>query len=448
MIFTQEIIDKILSNNLEIDYIDITLVQRKENNPYKYKGNGTIYQDENGKLKLKMYTKYDDIKNEFSNFNKRVKPGKILPEEKYYDLIAVEMQGREWKSENIYINREVYTQTTGIIIKADLNEIENEEQRNGSEKTNLFILIPEELDIPLNKFEEISKYEKKLNTCEFNVNGVGIIIKKYDKYTTINIKSNEIEIDDILYTKLIEALEIITGKIIKPKAIKLSKKEKEIYWIKSVDERIHNKKLPEPFKHNIPYVITEFSNFIGKYVSQKKNKDNRLFGFWYKINRAWQIEIENTALTLVVGIEGLAKSYFKEMGLPDDEIVNQAKRALLKIKKLKIGGRIKDRIKSSINNLLNNPSPKSILYKLREDNIINNKMVKNWESLRNQAVHAGKQDWGNGEFQKYLDKIYSCITLFNILIFKIIEYDGKYVDYSEEDWPEKECRYLGINDEK
>ena len=41
------------------------------------------------------------------------------------------------------------------------------------------------------------------------------------------------------------------------------------------------------------------------------------------------------------------------------------------------------------------------------------------------------------QFKKYIDEIYTCVTLFNILLFIIIKYDNKYLDYSKGGWPEK-----------
>lgn len=210
--------------------------------------------------------------------------------------------------------------------------------------------------------------------------------------------------------------------------------------IKSVSESFPNKNFPYPFKHSTPGDIKSFACFFDKYLAAIDSPFSDLFGFWHKVNRAWQSGIENASLSLGVAIEGILKTYFGEHGLPDDEIAQQANAAKEILGGLDLGARIRDRLFGSIGGLLNNSSPKSSLYHLAQDGIINKSMAGKWVKLRNKSVHPDKLNEDPQAFQKYIDLNYTCIALLFLLLFSIIEYEGNYIDYSADGWPEKKVK--------
>jgi len=63
-------INKLISSEFEIDCIDINLTQQIKENPIIYDGSGTIYQDENGVLTLKLYAKRTNIEKKLSHMFK------------------------------------------------------------------------------------------------------------------------------------------------------------------------------------------------------------------------------------------------------------------------------------------------------------------------------------------------------------------------------------------
>ncbi|MFA5921468.1 MAG: hypothetical protein WC856_09275, partial [Methylococcaceae bacterium] len=58
MCLKTEEIESILESNFDLDFVKITLIQQIEDNPKVYCGPGSIFQDKQGKLKLKMYHDY------------------------------------------------------------------------------------------------------------------------------------------------------------------------------------------------------------------------------------------------------------------------------------------------------------------------------------------------------------------------------------------------------
>lgn len=437
MNFNLESIQKLISNTFEIDCIDIRLTQKIDKEPIVYNGPGTIYQDEHGVLRLKLYSKIIDIEKELSHQLKHHTPGKVIADDDYFTLKAIDMSGTEWIADNVWVSANVSFPASGQVIKSSLRKIETIEERSTTEKNYLFIIVPGKYEIPCNKKEDLPNGGWRLNRSVFSVNCIDFEFRNLDNYLIINANSAPNCLKEDTYIKLLEALSIITGLIIRPVVVKNSQQDHVVLKIESKANSYANKKFPPPFKHSTPGDLKAFSCFIGKYLTTTDAPFSDLFGFWHKINRAWQANIENSSLSLGVAIEGITKSYFGELGLPDDEIVQQADEAKEKLKDIDLGKRIKGRLLSSIGGLLNNTSPKGALYQMAQDGLLSKAMPNEWVKLRNKSVHPDKFNEDPRAFQKYIDQIYACIALFYRLLFIIIKYDGSYFDYSEVGWPEK-----------
>ena len=418
------------------------MTQKTDKDPIKYTGPGTIYQDEHGILQLKLYSKINDIKKELSHQFKHYPLGKIIADENYFNLEATDMSGNEWVADNIWITSNVSLPTAGLVIKSKLDEIktiELNEARSNTEKNYLFIIVPGQYKIPCNEKEDLPNGGWRLNRAVFSANEIDFEFRKYDDYLKIYANAKTENLDKDVYLKLIEALSIITGLIVRPVVIKNIQKDKEILKIKSVDNSFTNKELSPPFKHFTTTEFESFKCFLEKYLVNIKAPFSDLFGFWHKINRAWQTSIENSSLSIGVAIEGVVKSYFGKKGLPDKEILQQAKEAKQLIEDSDLGERVKDRLLSSIG-LLKKTSTKSALYQMVQNGLLNNAMKDEWEILRNESVHPDKMNQDPKAVQVYIDRIHTCITLFYHLLFIIIKYEGSYVDYSESGWPEKKFK--------
>jgi len=417
--FSKETIDKFISNSFEIDCIDIRLTQKTDKDPIIYTGPGTIYQDKHGILQLKLYSRLNDIHKELSHQFKHHIPGKIITRDNFFTLKATDMSGNEWVADNIWISPNVSCSTASLVIKSKLYEIKtiksNEIQSN-SKKNYLFIIVPGQYKIPCNEKEDLPNGGWRLNKAVFSANEIDFEFRKLDNCLIINANSKTEKFDEGTYIKLIEALSIITGLIVRPVVIKNTQKDVDILKIKSVNNSFANKKFPIPFKHSAPADLESFTCFLEKYLVNIKAPFSYLFGFWHKINRAWQASIENSSLSIGVAIEGVVKSYFGKKGLPDKEILQQAKEAKQLIKDVDLGQRIKNRLLSSIDGLLKNASPKVALYQMAQNGLLKKAMADEWVKLRNKSVHPDKMNQDPKAVQAYVDRIHTCITLFYHLL--------------------------------
>ena len=442
MIIDEKTIDKFISNSIEIDCIDIRLTQKKDKDPIIHTGPGTIYQDEHGILQLKLYSKLNDMQKELSFQFKHYTPGEIITDDNYFTLSAIDMSSSKWFADNVRITVSASPDTAGLVIKSKLDEIKTIElnkDRVNAEKNYLHIIVPGQYKIPCNEKESLSNGGWCINRAVFSANEIDFEFKKYGDYLIIYANAKAKNLDKDVYLKLIEALSIITGFIVRPMVVKSTQKDKEIFEIKSVDNSFSNKELSPPFKHFTTIEFESFTCFLEKYLANIKDPFSDLFGFWLKINRAWQSGIIHSALSICVSIEGIVKSYFSDKWMPDKDILYQAQGATQIIKSMDIGKRIEKYLMSSIGRL-NNASPKDILYQMVENRTLNNDIVKTWDNFRNKSVHPVKMNKDLIAIQKYINQIDACLTLFYSLIFIIIKYEGSYTDYSKRGWPEKKFK--------
>ena len=443
MNFNINTVEQFTSNTFEIDCIDITLTQKIDKDPIVYAGPGTIRQNEDGMLELKLYSKINDLRKVISHQFKHHTPGKIIADENYFTLKAIDMSGVEWISDNIWVSANVSFPACGQVIKSKLKEIETIEEGSRTKKDYLFVVVPGKYEIPCNEKEDLPHGGWRLSRSVFTAGNLKFELKKHENYLIINANSPPDFLDEDVSYKLLEALSIILGLVIRPVVIKYTLQDRSVLKIKSVSDSYPNKNFPYPFKHSTPGDIESFACFLEKYLVAIDRPFSDVFGYWHKVNRAWQAGIENASLSLGVAIEGILKTYFSEQGLPDDEIVPQANKAKEVLSGLDLGARIKDRLLGSIGELLKNSSPKGALYHFAQEGLINKAMADKWVKLRNKSVHPDKLNEDPQVFQKYIDLNYTCIALFYLLLFSIIGYDRNYIDYSVNGWPEKNMR--GVN---
>ncbi len=437
MNLNNDTINKLISSKFEIDCIDISLIQQIKENPITYNGSGTIYQDENGVLNLKLLAKGTNIEKKLSHIFKPHVQGRIIGDEDYFFLRATDMSGNEWCAEDICAD--VSFPAAGQMIKAKLREIKNITEadiRIRSGKTCLFIVAPGVYEIPCNKKEDLENGGWRLNKSLFSFNQIDFEFKKLDSYLTIKASTETNALPKQSEIRILEALSIVHGQIVRPMIIDHSHGGVRTLRIKSVKDTLSNTQLSCPIEHSLPPDLETFASFLEKYLYSIEDPYSELFGFWYKINRAWQGGITNASLSLTVAIEGIVKAYFEKYGSPDREILCQIREAKQLIKYSELGEKIKQRVLSSIGGL-KNTSPKGALYQMSDKGLFPKSFADEWGSLRNKSVHPHQIDRDEKIKQVNINKNYTCLALFYCLLFKVIGYEGNFIDYSQEGHPEK-----------
>ncbi|MDD9802222.1 MAG: hypothetical protein OXU53_06680 [Deltaproteobacteria bacterium] len=420
---TPKTLNSILGNSLVIDFIEITLTQQRKSSPIIYSGPGSISQDENGQLHLKMYHTISPGRMEiFGSWMPgavRSAPGKLINPESQFRLDATDMRGDTWNSENISFQPSLSLPSVGIAIKKNLRKITHTENATGMQDLKssvLFFAIPGKYNIPVNESQIRPDGARTLNTCKMNLNGIELQLQKEDNYIIIQALNSDGEISADYGQRILEALSIALGNWLRP-----------VCSIRRIRENstieIHNKKAESDHKIHIPIYppastdAKSLENFLNNYLFKFKDVDQRFFGYWRGINSVWQSGyVHNQALVTSVAIEGIIKEYYLGYGMGAAASVDQKKKQNRKTKP----GIVID-----------------ILHKMARDGIFEKQLAHNWYELRNDSAHADTADRMTTRegLQNYLDKLDSCLHLFHILLFHKIGYTGNYVNYSKDGCP-------------
>ncbi|WP_156804891.1 hypothetical protein [Vreelandella jeotgali] len=431
-------LELLLANQFEIDCIQIELKQQKDDDPIIYSGPGSITQKPDGNFHLKLYHSFNDVTKELMPSLGNTMPGKIIRKEEFFSMEAVDISGNTWTADDISVPEGFSIPATGKIVKSKIRNLCCEKYREGvvnKTSTFFFLVIPGKHHIPCNEWEEGKGGGQSLNTCKVNISGIDIEIKDRENCLTVRADDSAGNMSESFKERLIEAISIVFGKLCPVLYSSYSAHNTRTSILRSISSNTPNQRMATPIKHRAPWEVSNFREFIEKYLNSFESEHNLFYGYWHKINRSWQGGIESAALSISTAIEGVTKNYYSEYGFPDDEIVQQANEAKSLIKKLDIGERIKRRIQSSVGQVKSS-SPKNALYKLADEGKVDRNLVGAWVSLRNKSAHADNLDEDIGVLQSYIDEVYKCQNLFNVLLLLKIGFDGKYQDLSKDGWSE------------
>lgn len=440
MLLDNKEIESVIRNSLSIDFVSIILTQDTVVSPKKYSGPGCVFLDADGIIRLKMYHAFQnegDIQREFSDsFNDDgLVPGKIIGEQHYYSLEAVDMKGRQWNSSRISLSGHTSFPARGKVIETTLQKISliHISAEEGASKGDIaYFIIPGKYKIPCNEFEKSEK-GSSLTLCKINLSEYNCEIKKRDSHIEISVRgSSDIEIEE--YSKiLLESISICTGAFLRPKLSMESNKDRKLAVIHSTGKPLIQE-LQSPIDGMNTREAVHFEEFARKYTNRVNEPFTELFGYWYRVFSESSGELENRALVLTTAIEGLLKKYFQEHGAPDPDFIAQVDDAKPKIKAIEIGRRVRERVLSSLGNALS-PTAKNSLHSLATSEIIPSELIKTWSELRNKSAHADELKQSDAELQKLLDQLFGCLELFYCLLLRHIEYKGNYIRYSQTGWP-------------
>jgi hypothetical protein len=158
--------------------------------------------------------------------------------------------------------------------------------------------------------------------------------------------------------------------------------------------------------------------------------------FIYRVILSSAVYRETFALETAVAIEGLLLTEFEKLASPTTEFVTKLSKAS---KVINTTSEVDDTLKLRICNAINDMRKPSATDKLRalvKSGIIKKKEYKTWKELRNKSTHPTQPAFV--ELQKLLDLCDVVMTLFYKLIFHIIGYEGKHLDYGTDDYPLKD----------
>jgi hypothetical protein len=138
---------------------------------------------------------------------------------------------------------------------------------------------------------------------------------------------------------------------------------------------------------------------------------------------------------LSVALEGLISKSVLDPADVDPEFVRQVDEAKPILKKIEIGERAMECVLSSLGNA-RRPRVQDALRRLVAKGVIGEVHTQAWKALRHAAAHGVMLvEDDDMLLQEHLDRYHVCLDLLYRLVFLLIGYTGKHVDYSTRDWP-------------
>lgn len=446
MIFSENEIQKIINGSFSLYFAEVTLRQKCDD-PIVYHGPGKLFYTDDGKLSIELFCLNQNEKESSENHDRKLdqisnyKPGQLIPTEHYFDLDATDISGRQWHAENIWFPRIACSGTMGEIIVFEIQEyILYQKNRQTEKEPNLIFYVNGKFNLPWNKYQKKER-SWSLNICELEFENFSFYAENFDdNFMIVKLSSYEPEKLTKNHKELsrlfLEALRIATGRFIQPVLCIENFGQKQTVRIQSRKRNLEAKSIQPPF--HCPYLSNEdFSKFIVCYLSFIKKPLSLLYQHWFKILDIQGNEFENLALVLTTSIEGILREYFNEYGLPEKDFVEKIAKTKNIIRDAQnIPEEIKSRIKSSLGQIKNFSAPNA-LRKLQEVNVISKEMTASWRKLRNKVAHGNSLELESNDNDLTVAQNLDCLTIFYILLLKTIKYNGKFINYSKENWPEE-----------
>lgn len=451
MLMDKKQLDALAEGRFELAFARCELRQRGADDPHVLVGAGFLAQDKDGTLLLRMaaHEERTDVQVLKMEFSQSWAAGQIIPETDYYDLKAWTVSGVEWRAERVSPNMDYGMHGTAARIR--LRRIETRGQwEHRAERATVTVSIPEELGLPWHEWISTSALSGAVDKFRYDTGQFSWFAHKFNGQTTVGF-SVEGDNAEPAYTHFLRALKIVLGRLIEPQQFSITEGHWRATCLASRSESTTKRRLAPPVR-GLRLDADDTHAFIRAFLENSTREPLRtdaggegghselIYRHWHRILRAWENDLENSALVLSVAIEGLIKEAFASEHDVDAEFIDQLDRAKPILEKVELDKRARNCVLASIGNA-RKPRVGDVLRRLVEQGALHDGHVKAWSALRNTAAHGGTLADDDLALQAYIDRFHICLDLFYRLVFVIIGYRGHHRDYSvvcspaQQEWP-------------
>jgi len=414
-----------------------------------YAGSGSIAQTTGGKFgkfRVKIYCD-ESISPGEAFAPLRLQPGTLIGDSEYYSLAATDLRGQEWGADRILPDLHVGQDFTGFIVEGDSSEIWTASRSSYWPKAErVTIFYRGTITVPCNTFERTETYigdEKatstgSLNLARFRAAGFELKIRKEEKAITVQAISEWQPITDSTWMRIAEGLQIALGHSLRWSVIETQVKDGVFTRVSAAPSNEQKTRIGPPIHYQEfdrdGSVWVLFERYLGYALLYQKELSHPIFGLFHSIIESGSASIEAETLASSVGIEALLKEAFVYIGQPSEAFRTEIKMVENAVATMPLSPSLRKRATGSLNAMLS-PRTKDQLYIMADGGLIERRLIKAWEELRNKAAHGTIID--PTEFEKYVRLCDSNLVLFYQLLFLAIGYSGAYTDYSSIGYPNK-----------
>ena len=446
--FISDKIDAFRRGALDIDCKKMILTQRQENGE-RYEGQGYIRQDEDGDLVFKLYVaKYENTE-PLKTLLRPFSPGKLRPEDTYYNLAATDRNGTTWTASHIMAAIDWDASDRSALARGTLLSIVAHSDRHGI-PNYLRLHFFEEYRIPIHlmtKSEDGDKVSHVMDRAEFEACGCKfeVRVREGSGDTIIDARS-EAPLPTGFHLRVQEALQFISGKPAMWRARTETKGDEHILELGSPTKQSPGTQFLPPISP-VSYTHSQrdwdlFSHYLAYVVA---NTDETHWNpVAYHLYNAC-VSTANSIDAWAIGVSIAVEAVSDFIHLPSDS-ERQKRVALFQDRMRRCLASHNDfadlapRMEGFIN-AMSNRNVKDTLYALTENSYVEKSYVKSWEYLRNRHVHPKPSDLKKpdlADIQTLLNRIHQVEVLLRQVVFYLIGYRGPFTDYGAENFPLKQ----------
>lgn len=435
MKLTQDYLDK----TLEIVFSQVDLSINTTTTPISFKGQGTITLNDDYSLKLNMIHIFSDDERE-RFFRNKTTAGNLIKSNQMFNLIGTDIDGEtEWQSNEIWYTPSINFPSSGTKIETEIDIVSS--RKNAFKPLSHFNVecsfLSKSMKLPKSfiNYEDGSTFS---NTCKLDIGNISVVTTLYSDHITLVIEGPCEDYSEDKIKCIIEGIGIALGKTLVPMVKKVITRDFEEITFYNATKYLTNE-LPSPlFIYRLN--TASFSDFIRQYVNHIPDPNSNLFMNWFKVIDSEKNIIDNKALIQGVVIENMVKTYFSDYGSPTIQEINNIKDSIKHLEKCKkIVKNIKDRIISAISNWTGQNN-RSAIIQLKDEGKISIEMYNAWDKTRQPLAHGAILTAGDDDnkIQIVYSDTMATLSLFYYLIFLVIKYKGKFINYSKMSYPEEE----------
>lgn len=438
----------------QLDCPRMTVKSRSKAARATYYGAGRILFSPTGTLSFECYS-HRERNTKLWDFGPFPKAGRLIPESYFYDLVAVDKNGQEWRASRT-IPKVHRTADGRAIVRGELDQISaigsmpTEVKLTGS---SMVLWVFDDVDIPTNRSTLLRKTIARgkvrsasgaHNAWQFTSGKVEyLLIREGESRLTVRIKSKDHTFADGFERRVPEAFHLVLGRPMNWIAARIQQGQ-------DIEVRIR-KRTPSRGRLNPPLPSgsikkkgsTRATPFYHRrlfhlFMNNALQTESYRHPIWGQLNAISEsggsIFIDAKALTLTVAIESLLASEFAPLGVPTSKTIASIDEMYSHVESWDGDARVRDRTLGMVRTL-KAPRAMDKMRALTDKGAITKDQYEAWSKLRNPSAHSYLLS--GLPTPTMLELVQKCEVLFYHLVFSCIGYHGPYIDYSTPGWPLK-----------
>ncbi|HEY4319938.1 MAG TPA: hypothetical protein VGM77_02070 [Gemmatimonadales bacterium] len=417
-----------------------TMVLRRQDGPaIEVVGGGTIAQHGYHEIQVTLYS--------HSGFDRDTllgavhgRPGQLIPSSCLFSLYAVDEFGREWGSNDLYLNPHFTWGDNRVVIRAFAREISS----IGSEMSETQVLTlysPVHLPIPRNQSTEVKaesadggRNSLSFDLWQLNEPTFKLWYRNVDEGTQVRCATTEGPLPRGLDTRVDETSWFVFGRLTDWMILEEHADLKSRTTIRAVaDHSLTYVNPPLPFwpEGNVEDYDRLYACVLRHVLVAPYERFHPLSTIWRVVLQSGNTTIVDRARALSVAVETVVHSYFREDEKEDGDAARDLAHFAAYLDAY-IGSDQMMKRARGIPASLARPSTATALRNLVAKRIISDRQRRSWGAIRNVTAHRIESGVEDAALLNHCNNVCQALIM---LIFAALGYEGQYVDHSIRGWP-------------